>query len=483
MIAGLIMTTLAFLWARCATADQPPADYLQLPLVVAGILAAGIAIWRCCTPHEGKTYLDALSGPARRRALLLLATVHALAVLAISALLLVRLGGSGLPGDLGGTFVLWLLTAPWGSWSAWYLVQRANDGQPLPVRWEAAVLTTQGGVVALLGSWALYWGADLILEWDSLRLFLAVTGAVAFLAAPIIASLPPIRRLAVSVLVVVHFAAIVTVVIGAPPGPYIFQEAQHWIFRPYLDFMYLNNAYRFYSPEPSPASQLWFRVEYSRPIGNTGKKEVVSHWIRLPDMDEEGNHHYLSIVQYTRRLALTENVARSELQIALPDVKGNVQPFIKRRLEHLPVPESERLLGRGKPKEPEIPLHPVVINYQKPTPAGRELLRSYARHVLGLPVPKEYAGFTAESVKIYRVWHLTCTARELNLGLEPHDWTYYVPYYQGKFDSQGHLLDPDDAFLYWALPIIRDNPYDPAEVRCYLFRHSGDLDRFRSPKW
>ena len=45
----------------------------------------------------------------------------------VSVLLLVRLGGSALPGDLGGTVVLWLLTAPWGCWSASYLVHRARD--------------------------------------------------------------------------------------------------------------------------------------------------------------------------------------------------------------------------------------------------------------------------------------------------------------------------------------------------------------------
>ena len=480
MVLALVSTGLAFAWARLATAEQPPPDFLQVPLVVGGVLAAGTAVWRRCASPQPTAYLDALSGPLRQRALTALALIHGLLALAVSALLVARLGGARqLPGDMGGTIFLWLLAAPWGAWSAWQLLQRAQHAQPLPVRLETAVLTTQAGVAALLGSWALYWGPDLALEWDSFRLFLGVAGAVAFLAAPIAAAEAPIRRLAVSILILVHFAAIATAVIGSPPGPYIIQEAQHWIFRPYLDFMYLNNAYRFYSPEPSPASQVWFRVEYD--WVDNGKPLIVSHWMRLPEMGDDGSPRYLASVQYTRRVALTENVARSEAQFMVPDGKNMAFGFIKRRMAHVPVPEAEQRLGQMKPKEPFIPLHPFVQNFQQPTAAGRQLLESFARHVLSLPPPKEYPGAKPKSVKIYRVWHLTCTAQDLNKGLDPHDWTYYIPYYVGQFDPQGNLLDPEDPFLYWALPILRD--YRTGEIRCYLFKHSGDDNRFRNPTW
>ena len=53
--------------------------------VVLGVLAAGTAVWRRCTSTQPSAYLDALTGPARQRALMALALVHALAALAASA--------------------------------------------------------------------------------------------------------------------------------------------------------------------------------------------------------------------------------------------------------------------------------------------------------------------------------------------------------------------------------------------------------------
>jgi hypothetical protein len=512
MLLALVLTGLAFAYARCATAAQPPLDLLQVPLVVFGVLAGGIAVWRRVVSPLAVAYLDQWSAPARRRTLLLLAAVHGLVALAVSGLLLAWFAGSrNLPGDLGGTIALWLLTAPWCAWSAWHLQRRANDGQPLPVRMETAVLVTQGGLVALLASWALYWGPELADAWDTMRLYFGALAGAAFLAAPITAAEARLRRLAVSVLIVLHFAGILMAVIGGPPGPFLMREVQHWVFRPYLDFMYLNNAYRFYSPEPSPASQLWFRVEYEldefdqepplihgatshgiprrKRVPEPRKKMTLAHWIKLPDMDEVGKPHYLSSLQYTRRLALTENIARSEPMPSLlaftKDGKITQAPFVVHRLQHVPVSSSDVLLGKQKPLDPVIPYHPdpSVQNYQKPTAAGRQLLSSYARHVLSLPPPREHPGATPKSVKIYRVLHRTVSAQEMAMGADPHDWIYFVPYYQGRYDPDGNLLDPDEAFLYWVLPILRENANDPnSPLLYYVYRHSGDEKWFRQPK-
>src|SRR5262249_14262767 len=157
---------------------------------------------------------------------------------------------------------------------------------------------TQAGLACLLASWALYWGPEEERRelWDSLRLFLAVVGAFILLAAPLVAASTPVRRLGVSVLIVLHLAGVATVVIGSPPGPWAAAQLQHWVFRPYLDFMYLNNAYRFYAPEPGPASQVWFRVEYQH--GN----QTLTRWVKLPEMDDRGHHRYPMSLQYTRRL-------------------------------------------------------------------------------------------------------------------------------------------------------------------------------------
>lgn len=478
MLIGLALTAAAFIWPRCLPRDQTPLDAVQLPLVTLGVLSAGLGLWRRCASPLPTAYLDALSAPRRRTALLLLAAIHGLIALAVSGLVAARFGGSTLPGDSGGSILLWLLTAPWCGWSAWYLWKRAQDAQPLPVRLETAVLTTQGGLAAFLASWALYWGPEFIEAWDSLRLFLSVLAAVAFLAAPIAAAEAFWRRVAVSALVVLHFAAILTVVIGAQPGPYIVGQAQHWIFRPYVEFMFLNNAYRFYSPEPSPASQLWFRIEYQN--GNN----ITSRWIKLPDLNDQGNAPYISSVQLTRRLALTEGAARNEPTppMTVYTADGRIKParFVELRDQQLPNPTNQGALGMPPVKSLGIPLYPdpSVQNYQKPGPDGRQLLSSYARFVLRQPHPKNPDAKPVR-VKIYRVLHRIVSAQALAMGADPHDFVYYVPFYVGQFDAQGRLLDPDDPLLYWALP----NMPDPAtgNTRCYIYRHSGDESQFIRP--
>jgi hypothetical protein len=484
MLFALGLTGLAFVWARCLPSSQAPVEGLQVPMIVLGILAAGIAIWLRCASTAAVAYLDELPAGGRRKALLALAATHGLIALAVSSLLVLRFTGTQLPGDLGGDLLMWLLTAPWCAWSAKHLYQRANDQGPLSPRLETAVLVTQGGLTAMLAAWALFWGPERADAWDSMRLFFFVLGTVAFLAAPIAAAEPWLRRLAVSGLVILHFAAIMTAVLGMQPGPYIFAQAQHWIFRPYLQFAYLTNAYRFYSPEPSPASQLWFRVEYQ--YGNN----TLSRWVKLPEMDDTGAPRYLTSVQFTRRLALTENVAqgdeRDQIQSPLMEIRdGQAMPSklaIMRDL-HAPVPEStlHGVLGVKQPANPlGIPYHPELPrmqNYNKPSSMGRKLLASYARHILSQPHPDHQSAVPVR-VKIYRVLHNTLTAQALARGADPHDPIYYLPYYVGQFDRSGNLLDAGDPFLYWVLPILRQ---PDGSTMFYIYKHSGDLKELYRP--
>src|SRR5438552_9485473 len=104
---------------------------------------------------------------------MLLAGGHAVTAVAVSALLIIKFNRPDLPGDVEGTLVLWLLSAPWCAWASWALWQRAKDGAPVGERFETAVLVTCAAVTTLLGSWAFYWGPEWPEAWDSLRLFLA----------------------------------------------------------------------------------------------------------------------------------------------------------------------------------------------------------------------------------------------------------------------------------------------------------------------
>jgi hypothetical protein len=284
--------------------------------------------------------------------------------------------------------------------------------------------------------------------------------------------------------VAVHLAAIISVVIGQPPGPYVVQLIHHWVFRPYLEFMYLNNGYRFYSPEPSPASQLWCRIEY-----RVGDKTLPGVWFKLPDMDDHGNPRYKTGLQYTRRLALTEAVARTDPPpvMTVRDKNGEMDlaPFVKERDLQSPNPSRPIKLGEKAPeKSAGIPYHPdpSVPGYQKPTFQGRQFLSSYARYLLHNRPHPTVPEATAVRVKIFRVQHRILPAQLLAMGIEPWDLTLYFPYYVGEFDTEGNLVNPRDPLLYWVLPNLRDDPdQKDSPVKCYAYKYAGDPDWIVKP--
>ena len=70
------------------------------------------------------------------------------------------------------------------------------------------------------------------------------------------------------------------------------------IFRPYLEFMYLNNAYHFYAPDPSTSSYLWFRVIFT----DDADGKEYGRWYKVPQLDEKGR--ILSVVGEAKKLAL-----------------------------------------------------------------------------------------------------------------------------------------------------------------------------------
>jgi hypothetical protein len=79
---------------------------------------------------------------------------------------------------------------------------------------------------------------------------------------------------------------------------------------------------------------------------------------------------------------------------------------------------------------------------------AKRLVASYAEHVArSEPRP-------VESVRAYRITHRIITPFQLASGTSPLHETFYVPYYLGKFDLDGTLLDPFDSFLYWYLPMV-----------------------------
>ncbi|HEY1859897.1 MAG TPA: hypothetical protein VGG61_06065, partial [Gemmataceae bacterium] len=155
----------------------------------------------------------------------------------------------------------------------------------------SALLTGIAAFTVLLG-----WLA-LDREWDSIALFLGVVAFVGFAGCALILLPRNWRRVVAVVLVFLHFCAILSAVTSAPPPgsapPWITQVVWTRLSRPYLQFMYLNNAYHFYSPEPGPACQLWFYIKFEDDSGE---------WLKIPKRED-----YATRQEYQRLLSVTEN--------------------------------------------------------------------------------------------------------------------------------------------------------------------------------
>ncbi len=379
-------------------------------------------------------------------------------------------------------------------WAGRPLLRHLKEGAA-GERTAGAGLLVLAGLTAFLTCWALYLGAERAEEWDSLRLLLAVATLVAFAASIVVASGPRLRRVLLSALIVFHLGGIVTAVLAYPPSPWLMQVLRSRVYGPYLEFMQLSNAYRFYSPEPWPATQLWFRVEYH----DADHDRVVWNWFKIPDVDEEGQPRDALRVRYQRRLSLTENITPS---LPMPpreyrDRAGLIRTaeYFRKRDRQCPEPTAKEnqkdLLGQEKATSKVfvpylwqvVPAGDPRLGYTEfaaPDINSRLLLRSYARYAARLPHPK-YPNATVKSVKLYKVLHRTLTPQETAAGADPQDLTNFLPYYEGQYDPQGNLQDPDDPFLYWMLPIVRvhgNNPNLP--IQAWLYLHSGDEEHYRA---
>jgi hypothetical protein len=232
---------------------------------------------------------------------------------------------------------------------------------------------------------------------------------------------------AVSVLVLVHFGGIVTAVMTvAPPNrepAYLPSVVWAGFYHYYLQFMYLNNAYHFYSPEPGPPTLLWFYVRYE------GEDKPVK--IEIPVRSA-----FRTREEYQRRLSITENA-----NVNIPGIPPEVlQELLTRRA----------LAGSAL----DLP-KPSAEEYREPTIYSKKLLESYARHVARSYPSKKNPGAAVESIKIYRITHKILEPYQMGAGkLAPDDPTTYLPFFMGSFDRDGKLKHPDDPLLYWYVPIL-----------------------------
>jgi hypothetical protein len=307
-------------------------------------------------------------------------------------------------------------------------------------------------------------------HWDSFRVFFAVVSGVAAAGTVFCLLAPTWRYVAFTAILLFHFVGIFMATTAPPSTPWLSEQLFRRIYNPYLQFVYLRNAYHFYSPEPGPASVLAFmlKTDTGRFDPVTGKKEFETKWVVLPT--RPANIRDPLGLGYYRQLSLNEQTARGSVGLVTPSDQF----------------EKTEMYYRRDIMQVKIPYHPAdqhMFQYKLPnSDVARYILPSYASHVIVWHTPdKETAART--TVKIYRLEHRDLPPEQLSAGYSPYHPGTYRPYFLGEFDARGHLTDPREVFLYWMLPIIPmpnplpNNPANPymKDYQDYLSVHALDI--------
>lgn len=304
-------------------------------------------------------------------------------------------------------------------------------------------------------------------SWDSFQMLFRVGTGVAAAGAVLVAAPANIRYALISCGLLFHFGGILTATTWPEPTPWLTNQVGMRVYQPYLTFMYLRNAYHFYSPDPGPASHLFFLIKYELDETDpaTGKPKVVSEWFTMPRRDTQLKDP-LGMTYY-RRLSLTE--LASQTAAPLIGVK-NVETLEA---------EGRRVKASiaNQVPHPEACGDPIPAQYRVPqTHISSYLLPSYVRY---LASSNSGPGRKVVSVKIYRVEHRIVPTAAFVGGLSPHHPTTFKPYYYGEYAPDGKLIDPQDPMLYWLVPVLPKPggaaPGDPQQKDFddYLSKHAG----------
>lgn len=286
-------------------------------------------------------------------------------------------------------------------------------------------------------------------SWETMRMPLRVLAVVAAGAALLVRMPQLVQRAAISGMIVFHFGGILTAVTTVPPpnggaAPWLTSQLWAHVYRPYLQFMYLSNAYHFYSPDPGPATLLWARVDYT---------DDSYRWITVPNR-EEHMQDPLALTYY-RRLCIAEST--NQLMAV-----NSVTPALAQQRT-----TAGAQIGIPSPAEIERWM-PAVPQHRLPTDYSSAMLSSYARFLVRNYAPEDPA-VEVRSVKVYRVVHAMPSPEQVAKGTDPADHTFFLPYFQGEFDRDGRLLDPADPLLYWLIPIVRIPKAAPAGADQFEF--------------
>lgn len=255
-----------------------------------------------------------------------------------------------------------------------------------------------------------------------------VAGAVVALVSGFLLVVPEVvRRVALVGFVGFHFCGILTAVLSVPPpggsSPWLVSRAWTYVYRPYLFFIYQNNAYHFYSPEPGPPSLLWLQLTYT----DGGKR-----WFKLPDQETSPTP-----MHFQRMLSIGESTAQV--------MQRDPGPF----RSEAALQKMATLLGLERLPRGTI----APLTWRQPQPNSKHMICSYVRSLMNrFPHPDGNPEAKVMEGHLWRVVHTIIQPGEIAYkNLDPTDRRFYVTVYQGEFDENGNLRDPNDPLLYWMI--------------------------------
>lgn len=285
--------------------------------------------------------------------------------------------------------------------------------------------------------------------WDSVVLVLRIMAFLSWLGAVVVQLPRLIQRALLSGFIVFHFVGIASVALSVSPAPWLIQKLHEHVYYRYLNFLYLTNAYRFFSPEFGPATLLWFRIEYE---SDDGARRF--QWVRIPDFDERqvprrrNGEAVWPPVQYIRRLSLSDGLFY---------VTGGFTPE-----------EVEARVRAGQRRG--IPLHPhmrLAAQFAPLAESAWPKMRAYIRHVARSYPHPERPELGVDFIKVYRGVHFTVEPNAILNGWEPSDPSRIAAFFLGSFDEDGNdipyverslegvLVPGRDPFRFWVIPILR----------------------------
>lgn len=463
--AGVASTAVAAVWLGLA---GDTLETLRLGLVWTGLLLAGGG-----AALQFKQQAPRWQAHAGRRVQPLLIFVFAAMAVGVTVNCIASWAGVYFTGLRPGlATILWLLAGPMSGLAAWQSLQHFRARTPWRTNDESALSLLLTSATAFMACFALSsTEPDFVGSWFTMQRFLFIMGALALFCTPLIAVDVATRRWVISGLAVFHLAGIMMAALSHEPAPWVVNQILGRIYRPYLQFLYLTNAYHFYSPEPGPPSHVWFYLYFDNAQG-----EHLGHWYKIPKLDDSGRHGHTTSLEYQRYLSVTEHTMGSS---PYHFESADYQKRAALRTAWTPEAAKNEPLVILNPTKREVlvPLHPTKTKSQQfhyPRWDNKKVLESYSRHVLHKHAA-EHPDRKYTTVRIYRVVHRIPPTDLYFDGWHPTDPEFYTPIYMGEFDQRGRLLDPNDPYLYWELPILRDDPgVEESNIRDWARRHAGD---------